>query len=144
MLDEKRLGAGVRPTFHNHPEERVVQCRGELDSHHIYRHGGAQKQAAQTRALAANTDCKQENKQVSFKQDLDRIQQQLQPAADVDKLGVGDNHTWHREYNPGLSQSHFHPMCVYDDKYMSGIEHRPNYGLYASIPKYNTRLHPSF
>ena len=58
---------------------------------------------------------------------------------------VGDNFTWTREYNPGLSQSHFTAQTVNDDKYMTGMEVRPNYGLYSSIPKHNARLeHPIF
>ena len=62
MLDEKRLGAGVRPTFHNHPEELVVCNSGELDAHHIYRHNDALEHHTQQRAVSATNNST--NKQV--------------------------------------------------------------------------------
>ncbi|XP_075262168.1 uncharacterized protein LOC142353719 isoform X3 [Convolutriloba macropyga] len=140
MLDEKRLGAGVRPTFHNHPEELVVCNSGELDAHHIYRHNDALEHHTQQRAVSATNNST--NKQVTFKQDLDRAgPPQMRCAAETHpEQHVGDNFTWTREYNPGLSQSHFTAQTVNDDKYMTGMEVRPNYGLYSSIPKHNARL----
>ena len=52
---------------------------------------------------------------------------------------VDPDYTWWRDYNASLSQSNFPEMGIKMDNYISGMEDRPNFGLYASIPKYNSR-----
>ena len=54
MLDEKRLGAGVRPTFHNHPEERVIANVDHINAHHVYRHNNDAEEQTQQTARTTN------------------------------------------------------------------------------------------
>ena len=66
MLDEKRLGAGVRPTFHNHPEERVIANVDHINAHHVYRHNNDAEEQTQQTARTTNDQSTVRKRETTF------------------------------------------------------------------------------